>query len=103
MSQAIPHPGHNLAALAAYACLLGMVLWVAFCSAFVARSDPGNWLAGFAGLLLAGIGLCALGAIGTAFGLVARRTGAGVVALILNALVFLASGIALLYFLGPML
>jgi hypothetical protein len=50
----------------------------------------------FAGLLVAAIGVCFLSAAGTAFGVTARRSGWGVLALILNALVFLGTGIPLL-------
>jgi hypothetical protein len=105
MSQALPQPRSNILAICSFACLGAQAVWVAFCYVFVAQSGPvaaGSYaplvefLMLFTGLLVAAIGVCFLSAAGTAFGALARRSGWGVLALILNALVFLGTGIPLL-------
>ena len=86
-------------------------VWVAACYLFAATPGPNSgtaddvvkgWLAVLAALVGAFIGVCLLAAIGTGFGVAARRTGWGLLALVLNAVVFLGTAVPmLLLFLTP--
>lgn len=117
MAQEPTQPVGRTATICSFACLGAQAVLVAlyylFMAHLVAQSDSvaqsgpnwlGRWLAGlvflFAAALVAALGVCALAAVGMAFGVAARRSGWGVLALILNALVFLGTGIPLLMLLG---
>jgi hypothetical protein len=92
----------NLPAVCSLACLAAQVVWVGICIAFVVASDPGKWLAGFAGLAAAIVGVCFLSAAGMAFGFAGSRSGWGLVTLILNAALFFLTAFALLKFFEPL-
>src|SRR5262245_19856967 len=72
------------------ACLAAQPPWLMLCYGALTMEPPEHWLAGFAWLMIAGIGTLVLSGIGTLFGLFGARTGtAGVVMLVINAMIFL--------------
>jgi hypothetical protein len=94
-------PRSNISNVISFACLVLQAAWVLLCYVLAVNADPGNWLAGIGGMIYSVIGCCILSAVGTAFGIAARHSSAGVIALVLNALVFLVTGFLVLQFLVP--
>ena len=111
MNQELVRPVGRIATNCSFAFLGAQALWVAACYFFVASSgtDTGSaegmvkgWLAVLIAMFGAFIGVCLLSAVGVAFGVAARRTGWGLLALVLNGAAFLLTAVPmLLLFLTP--
>jgi hypothetical protein len=91
--------------ICSFLCLGLQALTVAVCYFFVASPGPDpataddlvkHWLAILAALGGAFIGVCLLSIISIVFGVVARRSGWGLLALALNAVAFLGTAVPLL-------
>jgi hypothetical protein len=99
------YAGTNVPTICSFLCLGLQALTVAVCYFFVASPGPDpataedvvkGWLAVLAALFGAFVGVCLLSAIGVAFGIAARRSGWGLLALVLNAVAFLGTTVPLL-------
>ena len=105
MHQALAQPVGRTTTICSFVCLGAQVVWVAACFHFAASPGPTSataddvvkgWLAVLAAMVGAFVGVCLLSAVGTAFGVAARRTGWGLLALVLNAVAFLGTAVPML-------
>jgi len=86
------------------ACLAAQPPWLMLCYGALTMEPAEHWLAGFAWLMIAGIGSLALSGLGTLFGLFGMRQGTGgLVMLVINAMIFVGVGGFMLAYFGPML
>jgi hypothetical protein len=98
-------PRSRVGALGSYLCLLALLPWYLFCNVSLQNEDPVHWLAGVMWLVILALGASLLTFVGTVLGLVASygngwRLGWATPALVLNALIFLAASIPLLWLFG---
>jgi hypothetical protein len=101
----IIHLRRDVATAGSFACLAAQALWALVCYLVAQAAPPDNWLAGFLGLLAAGLVMGLLALVGSGLALLAvsgrRRTAWAVVALVLNLLVLLGTTLPLRLLLGP--
>jgi hypothetical protein len=95
----------NTLTIVSFVCLALQPLWIAACYLLAASPGPDQptaddvvkgEIAVFAAAGAAFVGICLLSVIGVAFGIAARRSGWGLLALVLNAVVFLGTTVPLL-------
>jgi hypothetical protein len=100
-----PARSGRVAAVCSFVCLGAQAVWLALCYLFATRPSPEpasaenvveGWLAVLGAMIGAFVGVCLLSAVGVAFGVAGRRSGCALLALLLNAVMFLGTSVPML-------